>query len=91
MTCVHVYFQNSVYGVDAKEIEYSNWARWVNCARTPEELNVRIGICNGKVYYFLRKDVRPGEELFAYYGAGYGLRLGVDVLAFEKFLNQSLF
>lgn len=79
------------YGVDAKPIEFSNWVRWVNSANTPEQQNVRVAICNGKVYYFLRKDVKPGEELLTYYGHNYGKRLGSDVLAFDRFAQTGLF
>ena len=42
-------------------------------------LCAEVLLCRGKVFYMTTKDVRPGQELFVYYGDGYAQTLGIDV------------
>ena len=49
--------------VDAWSEADSNWLRWVNTARWVEEQNMMAIEYMGRVFYFLIKDVNPGEEL----------------------------
>ena len=64
--------------IDAFLLETSSWTRFINCARNPQELNVNIAFCRGRVYYIVSKDISPGQELFAYYGQKDAERLGID-------------
>ena len=68
----------AVYLVNAGDPRTSNWLRYVNCARTPHELNVDALFCHGKVFYVTLRDVEAGEELMVYYGDSYAESLGVD-------------
>ena len=70
------------YFIDALLPETSNWLRYVNCPRNPDEENVSVHYCYGKVYYRTFKDVAPGQELMVYYGDDYAEYLGIDVTVF---------
>ena len=81
------YFQSPQMGkpsqdIDATYLETSSWTRFVNCARTPQELNVNLAFCRGRAYYIVSKDISPGQELFAYYGQEDAERLGIDHMQF---------
>lgn len=73
---------------DAGNTATSNWVRWVNCARNPQELNLDSIWCYGRVYYISTKDIYPGQELLVYYGQGYAKSLGIDVQLFGHIYRQ---
>jgi hypothetical protein len=69
--------------LDAHNIETSNFLRWINCARTPQEENVIVCECKGKIYYKTIRDILPGQELLVYYGASYAKELDIDSSKFD--------
>ena len=76
--------------IGAENSRTSNWLRYVNCARHPEELNVRTRKCYGKMFYETNRDVSAGEELLVYYGRGYAKRLGIDASLFVSAEDEDL-
>jgi SET domain-containing protein len=67
--------ENAVGYIDAANKKYSNWTRFVNCPNTLKQENV-IPVQRGfKMLYYSNKDIKPGEELFIWYGEEYGKQL----------------
>lgn len=63
--------------VDSGNKRYANWTRFVNCCRNLQEENMKHKQKNNKVYYVVKRDIEPGEELLIWYGPGYGEQLGI--------------
>ena len=57
--------------VDAWNVKYANWTRYVNGTRIPQDANVVDKQYRGTVEYWSRRTIYPGEELFIYYGEEY--------------------
>ena len=57
--------------LDALNVKYSNWTRYVNCAMTNNENNMEPEQHYDKLYYISLRDIKPGEELFIDYGTEY--------------------
>ncbi len=77
--------------INAFDTEMANWARFVNTARWPHELNVATAFCRNVVYYVASRDLHPGQELLCYYGASYSVQLNIDpVPFFNKDTNRQL-
>lgn len=68
-----------VHLVDGSDACQSNWLRYVNCARTSEEQNMRPVQYENNIYYMATRDIHPGEELLTYYGGKYAKKLGLEV------------
>ncbi|XP_078405625.1 uncharacterized protein LOC144684996 [Cetorhinus maximus] len=45
-----------------------NWMRFVNLAKTPEETNLILSQCSGKIYYKVCRLIEPAHELFIWQG-----------------------
>ncbi|XP_038664306.1 zinc finger protein 761-like isoform X3 [Scyliorhinus canicula] len=45
-----------------------NWMRFVNLAETPEETNLTLSQCSGKIYYKVCRSIEPAHELFIWHG-----------------------
>ena len=73
-----------MFVIDAKEVQFSNWLRWVNCAMTRHQMNLLVIQCKERIYYVTIRPIFPGEELFVYYGDVYGKSLGVNITLFEN-------
>lgn len=66
---------NPVGYIDAGNKKTSNWTRFVNCPCTKKQENV-IPIQKGtKMFYYAKKNIKKGEELFVWYGPEYGKQL----------------
>ncbi|XP_030069220.1 histone-lysine N-methyltransferase PRDM9 [Microcaecilia unicolor] len=63
--------------IDAINESYSNWMRFVNCARNEEEQNLVAFQYHGKIYYRSCKLIFPHCELLVWYGEEYGKELGI--------------
>ena len=63
--------------VDASNLTYSNWTRYVNCSRNPHEENVEMKQRSFKIYYWSTRWIYPGEELLVWYGEEYAEELGI--------------
>ena len=64
--------------LDATDVRYSSYLRWVNCARDQREENVFGQQCEDKVNLMTFKDIPPGKELLLYYGNDYAQYLEID-------------
>ena len=64
-------------------MDRSSWVRFINCARFPEEENVMIRECKGRIFLATARDIPPGEELMCYYGHSYAENLGIDINLFS--------
>ena len=64
-------------------MDTSSWARFINCARFPEEENVMVLECKGRIFLATMRDIHPGEELMSYYGDSYAQSLGIDTSSFS--------
>ncbi|XP_039300594.1 zinc finger protein 184 [Nilaparvata lugens] len=73
--------------IDASDERYSNWMRYVNCARNINEMNLMAYQFEGGIYYRTFRLVAPHEELFVFYGEQFGCSLGIDV---KNFRNPTL-
>ena len=57
--------------VDAWDLKYANWTRYVNGSRTSQDANVIDKYYQGTVEYWSCHTIHPGEELIIYYGDEY--------------------
>lgn len=57
--------------VDAANPKTSNWTRYVNCGPTKKSNNVDVEQRYTDIYYMMKRDIKPGEELFVDYGPAY--------------------
>lgn len=55
--------------VDATDLRYCNWTRFVNCGNTPEQNNLVVRQFHYRMQYVTLRDIRAGEELFIDYGS----------------------
>ncbi|XP_056432029.1 histone-lysine N-methyltransferase PRDM9-like isoform X3 [Gadus chalcogrammus] len=63
--------------IDARRETYSNWMRYVKCARNEEEQNLIAFQCKGGILYRSCCFVTSGEELLVWYGDEYARHLGI--------------
>ncbi|XP_044760953.1 histone-lysine N-methyltransferase PRDM9-like [Coccinella septempunctata] len=70
--------------VDAADDKFSNWMRYINCARHVGEQNVVAFQYKGNLYYRTCSDIKVGEELLVYYGHSFAKNLGIDVRNYFK-------
>uniref|UniRef100_A0AAY5K7R8 PR domain containing 9 n=1 Tax=Esox lucius TaxID=8010 RepID=A0AAY5K7R8_ESOLU len=63
--------------IDAKRETYSNWMRYVNCARNEEEQNLVAFQYRGGILYRCCKPIAVGDELLVWYGEEYARDLGI--------------
>uniref|UniRef100_A0A1I8ILI9 Histone-lysine N-methyltransferase PRDM9 n=1 Tax=Macrostomum lignano TaxID=282301 RepID=A0A1I8ILI9_9PLAT len=54
--------------VDAADMRFSNWMRYVNCSRNLCEQNMIAFQWDNNVYYIAIRDISPDHELLVYYG-----------------------
>ncbi|XP_060771317.1 histone-lysine N-methyltransferase PRDM9-like isoform X2 [Neoarius graeffei] len=66
--------------IDAKREMYSNWMRYVNCARNDEEQNLVAFQYRGGIFYRCCRPIKTGQELLMWYEDDYGKDYG---LAFD--------
>ena len=57
--------------LDASNKKTSNWTRYVNCGMRRRDNNMDSIQKFDKIYYFAKKNINPGQELFIDYGLGY--------------------
>ncbi len=62
--------------IDGWDKSKSNWTRYVNCPCKKRQENVIPIQKNLKMYYYANRNIKKGEELFIWYGAEYGEKLG---------------
>lgn len=74
------------YYIDGYKEIYSNWMRYVNCARHEDEQNVLAYQYKGEIYYRTFKKISENTEILVWYGAEYGIQLGITR---EKFTDPS--
>ncbi|XP_068711466.1 zinc finger protein Xfin-like [Montipora foliosa] len=63
--------------IDARDEKYSNWLRFVNCARNEDEQNLVAFQYRGEIYYRSYKVIEPGMELLVWYGDRYACDLDI--------------
>ncbi|XP_038625928.1 histone-lysine N-methyltransferase PRDM9-like [Tachyglossus aculeatus] len=63
--------------LDGKDRAFSNWMRYVNCARSQREQNLVAIQYQGEIYYRTCRVIPPGQELLVWYGEEYGRELGI--------------
>ncbi|XP_028910581.1 histone-lysine N-methyltransferase PRDM9-like [Ornithorhynchus anatinus] len=63
--------------LDGKDKAFSNWMRYVNCARSEREQNLVAIQYQGEIYYRTCRVIPPGQELLVWYGLEYGRHLGI--------------
>ncbi|XP_076989466.1 histone-lysine N-methyltransferase PRDM7 [Tamandua tetradactyla] len=63
--------------VDGKDESWSNWMRYVNCARDDEEQNLVAFQYHRQIFYRTCRTIQPGCELLVWYGDEYGQELGI--------------
>lgn len=61
----------TVYYVDATNLETSNWTRYVNCGMKSKLNNFDSDQLYDKFFYVATRDIEPDEELFIDYGLDY--------------------
>lgn len=61
----------TVYYVDAYELDDSNWTRYVNCGMRDKDNNFESDQKFDKFFYVAKKDIASGEECFIDYGEEY--------------------
>jgi hypothetical protein len=60
-----------LYLLDASDPKRSNWTRYVNCGMKRRYNNMDCFQKFDKIYYYAKKDIQPGKELFIDYGSAY--------------------
>ena len=68
-----------LYYVNGKDIQHSNWMRYVNCSRTEDEQNLIAYQYRGEIFYRAHKDIQAGSELLVWYGEQYASHLGISL------------
>ncbi|KAJ6623376.1 hypothetical protein lerEdw1_014845, partial [Lerista edwardsae] len=79
--------RNCCIYIDGKDETYSNWMRYVNCARNEEEQNLVAFQYHGKIYYRACKTILLHSELLVWYGEEYGKELGITWKSRRKSLT----
>ncbi|CAF1122529.1 unnamed protein product [Adineta ricciae] len=67
-----------IYIIDGKDPNTSNWLRYINCPNTIEQQNLQPIQYDRNMFYKTIRTIRPGEELFVYYGDEYARFLGIE-------------
>ncbi|CAF1145075.1 unnamed protein product [Adineta ricciae] len=67
-----------IYIIDGKDPNTSNWLRYINCPNTIEQQNLQPIQYDRNMFYKTTRTIRPGEELFVYYGDEYARFLGIE-------------
>ena len=70
--------------LDGGDVDTSNWLRWLNCASTFKDQNVRAVTCYGRIYFVTIAAIYPRQELLVYYGDDYAKELGINVTEFHS-------
>ncbi|KAK9753120.1 hypothetical protein QE152_g3585 [Popillia japonica] len=64
--------------LDAIQVKYSYWLRYVNCARNVGEQNLVPFQFEGNIYYRSVKQIAEGEELLVFYSDEFAKILNID-------------
>ncbi|XP_074029564.1 uncharacterized protein [Leptinotarsa decemlineata] len=76
--------------IDASNERYSNYLRYVNCARNAEEQNLVAFQYDGKLYYRTSRNINKGEELLVFYGRTFAKKLGIDQKKYFEPVKEDL-
>ncbi|XP_056636971.1 histone-lysine N-methyltransferase PRDM9-like [Diorhabda sublineata] len=76
------------YLIDGSDEKYSNYLRYVNCARNVSEQNLIAYQYKRELYYRTSKDIFPGEELLIYYGNSFAKNLGINTKSYFEPIEQ---
>jgi len=83
---------NKLIFIDASDLNYSNWTRYMNCSSNKKNDNIMVIRCENKEIYFLnnktyylegymmfytKRDIKEGEELLFDYGSEFKKLLGL--------------
>ena len=63
--------------VDGADESFSNWTRYMNCARDDTEENITTYQARDKIYFRTKREIKAGEELLYWYGDQYAKILGL--------------
>ena len=79
----HSKTSNGTISIDASDINYSNWTRYMNCSTNKSNENVNSYILtnnnyNGYIVFYANRDIKKDEELLYFYGNMYGKLLGIN-------------
>ena len=84
---------DKIISIDATNISYSNWTRYMNCSTTNQNENVtsyyltnkelqhindELKSLEGYIVFYSNRDIEPKEELLYYYGNDYAKRLNIN-------------
>tara|TARA_B100001250_G_C19648616_1_gene721578 strand:+ start:215 stop:682 length:468 start_codon:yes stop_codon:yes gene_type:complete len=89
----HSFREHQKIAIDASDLHYSNWTRWMNCSTSNQNENVdsyyltnreSVSInsttqtLEGYIVFYANRDINPGEELLYYYGDYYATLLEIN-------------
>ena len=60
-----------LFMIDATDMKRSNWTRFVNCGMKRRDNNLDCEQSFEKIYYFTKKRIPAGKEMFIDYGKAY--------------------
>ncbi|CAF3149842.1 unnamed protein product [Rotaria sp. Silwood2] len=73
-----------IYIIDGCDPNNSNWMRYINCPNTVEQQNLQPIQYDRNMFYKAMRTIRPGEELFVYYGDDYARFLGIKPFSIDS-------
>ena len=82
--------KKTVYYIDGYIESYSNWMRYVNCARHEDEQNVLAYQHKGEIYYRTFNKILENTEILVWYGEDYGIQLGITAQKFRDPLKRHI-
>ena len=88
----HTIINNKTVSIDATDINYSNWTRYMNCSINKENENIisyklqnkekyliknQYKSLQGYIVFYANRDIKKGEELLYYYGDYYAKLMNI--------------
>lgn len=64
----YLFYLNETTMIDAADPSRSNWTRYINCARTADELNLKSVQIENRIFFITTRAISAGEELLFDYG-----------------------
>ncbi|XP_028394808.1 histone-lysine N-methyltransferase PRDM9-like [Dendronephthya gigantea] len=77
--------------IDGKDLNHSNWMRYINCARCEDEQNIIAYQYHGDIYYRVYKEIHVDDELLVWYGDEYAEQLGISLFEEDEKQLEKLF
>ena len=84
-------FGKLLHLIDGRNAFQSNWLRYVKCAQSLAEQNIKAVQYDNSIYYMASRDISIGDELLTWYGENSAKKMKLKGAKKSKPIAQGIF